>query len=318
MLKSRSRGQQSFSQGGQQHTIVSIAARPVTSEGATALAACSSFTATLLPGARKTCRRRSAQPSCMAATASSSPLSRLGGFFVPCSHAEGQARTAGGKPSRRSIVPASSSAAASPFDSSSDRARWMLEGQSAASTRDDSDGEESHFAAQWDRSNLAKGGDLSKLIRVSRIGFSISLSFKLSLVVLNLRQAIPFRRAAIWGSVAFVAFQLKDFFGLMMGTFIISFIGNSIVESAESATGATVLPPALRSALDGSLLLLSHQPSLTCETLPDLSFSLLFSPLRRKALVLLYFGLILGMLAVLGVVTVSCRRNGGRWCALGC
>ncbi len=59
---------------------------------------------------------------------------------------------------------------------------------------------------------------------------------------------------------------------LMMGTFIIAFIGNSLVDSASGSTGPLKMLP---------------------------------SPMRRRVLVLLYFGLILSVVVTLGVVTVS-------------
>ncbi|KAG1671404.1 hypothetical protein FOA52_011901 [Chlamydomonas sp. UWO 241] len=83
--------------------------------------------------------------------------------------------------------------------------------------------------------------------------------------------AIPFTRLAIWFSVAAVAYQLKDFFGLMMGTFIITFIGNSVVDRGSADSGPLrMLPPAA----------------------------------RRRALAIVYFGAILAVFVTLGVVTI--------------
>ncbi|GAX80385.1 hypothetical protein CEUSTIGMA_g7824.t1 [Chlamydomonas eustigma] len=104
------------------------------------------------------------------------------------------------------------------------------------------------LTSDWDSNQMALGGDLPKLI-----------------------QAIPFRRVAIWGAVGIVMFQLSEFFGLVMGTFIISFIGNSLVDSAAGSSGPlAVLPP----------------------------------PARRRALALLYFAGILATVTLLVVVTV--------------
>ncbi|KAL4435187.1 hypothetical protein ABPG77_001869 [Micractinium sp. CCAP 211/92] len=44
---------------------------------------------------------------------------------------------------------------------------------------------------------------------------------------------LPWQKAASWVVVAVVASQLRDFFGITMGTFIVSFVGNGFVQSAE-------------------------------------------------------------------------------------
>lgn len=120
--------------------------------------------------------------------------------------------------------------------------------------------------------------------------------------------AIPFRRLAIWGLIAALAYQLHDFAGvslsfptpcafgapcalvfwritgiclplptpllqqMVLGTFIVSFIGNSFVEGAQES-------PMVRSLL----------PTPT---------------VRRQVLVLLYFLMILGLFTLLGVLTI--------------
>ncbi|KXZ46129.1 hypothetical protein GPECTOR_46g198 [Gonium pectorale] len=84
--------------------------------------------------------------------------------------------------------------------------------------------------------------------------------------------AIPFKKLAIWGTVAALAYQLHDFAGMVLGTFIVSFIGNSFVEGAQES---------------------------------QLVQSLLPTPqLRRQVLVLLYFLMILGVFTLLGVLTI--------------
>lgn len=44
---------------------------------------------------------------------------------------------------------------------------------------------------------------------------------------------LPWQKAASWVAVAVVASQLRDFFGIMMGTFVVSFVGNGFVQSVE-------------------------------------------------------------------------------------
>jgi hypothetical protein len=52
----------------------------------------------------------------------------------------------------------------------------------------------------------------------------------------SLIAAIPFRRLAIWSTMAFLVWSLQDFTGLVVGTFIIAFIGNSFVDSCLAVT----------------------------------------------------------------------------------
>ncbi|PNH08413.1 hypothetical protein TSOC_005022, partial [Tetrabaena socialis] len=88
----------------------------------------------------------------------------------------------------------------------------------------------------------------------------------------SLINAIPFTKLVIWGSMAAIAVQLQDFAGIVLGTFIVSFIGNSFVENAqESQLVQSVLPKA-------------H--------------------MRRQVLVLIYFSMILGLFTLLGVLTI--------------
>jgi len=46
---------------------------------------------------------------------------------------------------------------------------------------------------------------------------------------------LPWQKMACWIIVALLVSQLKDFFGIAMGTFIISFVGNGFVTSAEAS-----------------------------------------------------------------------------------
>ncbi|GFR44550.1 hypothetical protein Agub_g5821, partial [Astrephomene gubernaculifera] len=88
----------------------------------------------------------------------------------------------------------------------------------------------------------------------------------------SLINAIPFKRLAIWSTVAALAYQLHDFAGIVLGTFIVSFIGNSFVESAQ-------------------------EKQLVQSVLPT-------PKMRRQVLVLLYFSMILGVFTLLGVLTI--------------
>lgn len=82
-------------------------------------------------------------------------------------------------------------------------------------------------------------------------------------------QDLPWRKACMWAAVVAVAYQLKDFFGIAMGVFIISFIGNGFVQSARNT-------PVLKS----------------------------MSPTaRRRLLVLLYFSAIVSILILFAVLT---------------
>lgn len=85
---------------------------------------------------------------------------------------------------------------------------------------------------------------------------------------------LPWAKMASWVAVAFLASQLKDFFGIAMGTFIISFIGNGFVTSAETSP---LLAPIMKSA--------SPQT-------------------RRRALVVLYYSAIVCILALFGVLII--------------
>ncbi|KAJ9522992.1 hypothetical protein QJQ45_023838, partial [Haematococcus lacustris] len=86
----------------------------------------------------------------------------------------------------------------------------------------------------------------------------------------KLVSAIPFRKLVIWAFVGLTAYQLSDFFGLIMGTFIISFIGNSFVESTQHSQ------------------LLHFMPHTN----------------RRRAMVILYFMVILSTLTLFGIMTI--------------
>lgn len=89
---------------------------------------------------------------------------------------------------------------------------------------------------------------------------------------------LPWSRLAVWATVVWVAFQLRDFFGIFMGTFVLAFVGNSFVRSAQQST---LLRP-------------------------------LSAQWRRRSLVLTYFTIILGVVTLLGVATVpDILREGG-------
>ncbi|CAM6036850.1 unnamed protein product [Sphagnum compactum] len=55
-------------------------------------------------------------------------------------------------------------------------------------------------------------------------------------IVLNLgsvSRRVPFQRLAVWTAVVITMFQLRDFVGIIMGTVVLSVIGNSVVSWAE-------------------------------------------------------------------------------------
>ncbi|EIE20668.1 hypothetical protein COCSUDRAFT_48360 [Coccomyxa subellipsoidea C-169] len=82
---------------------------------------------------------------------------------------------------------------------------------------------------------------------------------------------LPWNRVGVWVVVAWFMYQLKDFFGIAMGTFVLSFIGNGFVRSAQR----TMPFPA---------------------TIPV--------GMRRKFLVLLYFTAIVSCVTLFGVMTI--------------
>lgn len=77
---------------------------------------------------------------------------------------------------------------------------------------------------------------------------------------------------AIWALVAAAAYQLQDFFGITMGTFIVSFIGNGFVQSSD----ATV-----------AQLFKKEDPTV-----------------RRRILVVIFFSSIAAVLAMFGLLTI--------------
>ncbi|KAK9803415.1 hypothetical protein WJX72_009498 [[Myrmecia] bisecta] len=81
---------------------------------------------------------------------------------------------------------------------------------------------------------------------------------------------LPWQRVGVWLVVAVFASQLRDFFGIAMGTFVLSFIGNGFVRSGE------------RSAV----------------------FKYISPPWRRRLLVLLFFTAIVSMVTLFGVSTI--------------
>ena len=104
----------------------------------------------------------------------------------------------------------------------------------------------------------------------------------------SLIASIPFRRLAIWSSMAFLAYSLQDFTGLVVGTFIISFIGNSFVDSCLSVTNSRT----------------------SRHTFPFLH-ELFPPPMRRRALTVVYFTAILSVFCIVGVLTIPDIANEG-------
>ncbi|KAI8469443.1 MAG: hypothetical protein J3K34DRAFT_423607 [Monoraphidium minutum] len=88
----------------------------------------------------------------------------------------------------------------------------------------------------------------------------------------RLINSIPYRRLCVWSLVALLAWPLMDFFGIAMGTFIVSFIGNSFIEGARGT------PP---------LQLLEPDP---CK--------------QRKLLVVAFFTIIIAFITLFGVLTI--------------
>lgn len=82
--------------------------------------------------------------------------------------------------------------------------------------------------------------------------------------------SIPLKRILIWAAVGFCLFQLKEFFGIAMGVFIISFIGNSFVE-----------------AMNQSKWFASFNPQA-----------------RRRFTVIMYFSIIIAVVVFFGVATI--------------
>ncbi|KAL6785199.1 hypothetical protein ACKKBG_A02845 [Auxenochlorella protothecoides x Auxenochlorella symbiontica] len=57
---------------------------------------------------------------------------------------------------------------------------------------------------------------------------------------------LPWPKLASWAAAAFTFYQLREFFGIMMGTFIVSFIGNGFVNSAQNTPLLRRLTPSAR------------------------------------------------------------------------
>lgn len=88
----------------------------------------------------------------------------------------------------------------------------------------------------------------------------------------SLLHSIPYKRLLLWGFVGAVGWQLHEFFGIVMGTFIISFIGNSfIVNTIDNQLVCMAMP-----ARDG----------------------------RRRLLVVIYFAAIIAFITLFGVLTI--------------
>ncbi|KAK2079954.1 hypothetical protein QBZ16_002349 [Prototheca wickerhamii] len=64
--------------------------------------------------------------------------------------------------------------------------------------------------------------------------------------VVKLALGLPWTKLASWSVAALAFYQLHDFFGIMMGTFIVSFIGNGFVNSAQDNPLLRRLSPATR------------------------------------------------------------------------
>ncbi|KAK9826469.1 hypothetical protein WJX81_002640 [Elliptochloris bilobata] len=85
---------------------------------------------------------------------------------------------------------------------------------------------------------------------------------------------VPWERIGVWMVVVFAALNLKDFFGIAMGTFILAFIGNGFVRSAQRLT-------------EGSPLLAPVPPTW-----------------QRRLLVVVYFAAIVSCVTLFGVMTI--------------
>lgn len=83
--------------------------------------------------------------------------------------------------------------------------------------------------------------------------------------------SIPYKRLLLWGLVIGFCFQMRDFFGIAMGTFIISFIGNSFCNSAQEF---------------GPLLSIKDPET------------------RRRVSVLVFFAMIVALVTLFGVMTI--------------
>lgn len=88
----------------------------------------------------------------------------------------------------------------------------------------------------------------------------------------SLLHSIPYKRLLLWGFVGAVSWQLHEFFGIVMGTFIISFIGNSFIVNT----------------IDNQLV----------------SMALPARHTRRRLLVVIYFAAIIAFITLFGVLTI--------------
>lgn len=84
--------------------------------------------------------------------------------------------------------------------------------------------------------------------------------------------SIPYRRLLLWAGVAAVGWQMHDFFGIVMGTFIVAFIGNSFITNT----------------IDSQLLQMVQPQRDT----------------RRRLLVVIYFAIIIAFITLFGVMTI--------------
>uniref|UniRef100_A0A383VRY6 AI-2E family transporter n=1 Tax=Tetradesmus obliquus TaxID=3088 RepID=A0A383VRY6_TETOB len=88
----------------------------------------------------------------------------------------------------------------------------------------------------------------------------------------SLIHSIPYRRLLLWAGVAAVGWQMHDFFGIVMGTFIVAFIGNSFITNT----------------IDSQLLQMVQPQRDT----------------RRRLLVVIYFAIIIAFITLFGVMTI--------------
>lgn len=110
---------------------------------------------------------------------------------------------------------------------------------------------------------------------------------------------LPWKRFAIWGVVAFVGYQLQDFFSLAMGTFIIAFVGGSFVQAGLSWQALSNVP---EQASGGA----SSAPEGARDPDRRVLTSLALPPCqnRRRGLVVTYFALIASVFTLFGVMTI--------------
>lgn len=65
----------------------------------------------------------------------------------------------------------------------------------------------------------------------------------------GLARRLPAQRILIWGGVALTAYELKEFTGIAIGSFILCFLGNSIIDWAQTLPAIRRVPPSMRRKL---------------------------------------------------------------------